>query len=113
MASGTILTNLYFGQFLIRLVVCFGDNELIFLLLFETMISQACKKVLIPPFFQCLRFRLFSCKSAAVFSCLFVFLVRSDLHYYSLPFARKQLLVLNSSSVAREYETCLFGFINK
>ena len=28
-------------------------------------------------------------------------------------FARKQLLVLNLSSVARQYETCLFGFINK
>ena len=43
MASETTLTNLYFGQFLIRLVVCFGDNELISLLLFETMISQACQ----------------------------------------------------------------------
>ena len=37
------LTDNYFGQFLVRLVVFLSDNELIFLLLFETMIYQACK----------------------------------------------------------------------
>ena len=37
------LTDHYFGQFLVRLAVFLGDDHLIFLLLFETMISQACK----------------------------------------------------------------------
>ena len=37
------LTDHYFGQFLVRLVVFLDDDELIFLLLFETMISQPCK----------------------------------------------------------------------
>ena len=36
------LTDHYFGRFLVRLVVFLSDDELIFLLLFETMISQAC-----------------------------------------------------------------------
>ena len=35
--------NHYFGQFLVRLVVFLSDDELIFLLLFETMICQAYK----------------------------------------------------------------------
>lgn len=48
--------------------------------------------------------KLFSCNSAAVFSCLFVLLVRSD------PLSRENNY---SSAVAREYETCLFGFIHK
>ena len=43
------LTNHYFGQFLVRRVVFLSDNELIFLLLFKTMISQACKQSLNPP----------------------------------------------------------------
>ena len=42
------LTDHYFGQFLVRLVDFISDDELIFLLLFETMISHACKKVLRP-----------------------------------------------------------------
>ena len=37
------LTYHHFGQFLVRLVVFLSDDEQIFLLLFETMISQACK----------------------------------------------------------------------
>ena len=37
------LTDHYFGQFLVRLAVFLGDDELIFLLLFETKISQVCK----------------------------------------------------------------------
>ena len=37
------LTDHYFGQFLVRLIVFLSDDELIFLLLFEAMISQACK----------------------------------------------------------------------
>ena len=35
------LTDHYFGQFLVMVVVFLSDDELIFLLLFETMISQA------------------------------------------------------------------------
>ena len=42
-------TDHYFGQILSRLVVFLSDDELIFLLLFETMISQACNQVLRPP----------------------------------------------------------------
>ena len=37
------LTDHHFGQILVRLVVFLSDDELIFLLLFETIISQACK----------------------------------------------------------------------
>ena len=37
------VTDHYFGQILIRIIVFLSDDELIFLLLFETMISQACK----------------------------------------------------------------------
>ena len=37
------LTDHYFGQFRVRLVVFLRDEELIFLFLFETMIYQACK----------------------------------------------------------------------
>ena len=37
------LTDDYFGQFLAMLVVFLSDDDLIFLLMFETMISQACK----------------------------------------------------------------------
>ena len=65
--------------FLVTLVVFLSDEELTFLLLFETIISQACK-------FGAhrnpkpLRFASFSGNSAAVFSCLFVFLQRSDPH---------------------------------
>ena len=43
------LNDHYFGQYLVRLVVFLGDDERIFLLLFETIISQACKYVLRPP----------------------------------------------------------------
>ena len=43
------LTDHYSGQFLVRLVDFLSDDELIFLLLFETMISQAFKWVLRPP----------------------------------------------------------------
>ena len=43
------LTDRYCGQFLVVLVVFLSDDELIFLVLFETMISQACKQVLRPP----------------------------------------------------------------
>ena len=39
------LVHHYFGQFLVWSVVFLSDDELIFLLLFETMISQACIKV--------------------------------------------------------------------
>ena len=37
------LTDHYFGQFLVRLVVFLSDDELIFVSLFETTLSQACK----------------------------------------------------------------------
>ena len=37
------VTDHYFGQILIRIIVFLSDDELIFLLLLETMISQACK----------------------------------------------------------------------
>ena len=37
------LTYHHFGQFLVRFFVFLSDDELIFLLLFETVISQACK----------------------------------------------------------------------
>ena len=37
------VTDHYFGQFLVMLVVFISDTELIFLLLFETMISRSCK----------------------------------------------------------------------
>ena len=37
------LTDHYFSHFLVMLVVFLSDDELIFLVLFETMISQACK----------------------------------------------------------------------
>ena len=40
------LTEHYFGQFRVMLVVFLSDDELIFLFLFETMIYQACKYVL-------------------------------------------------------------------
>ena len=43
------LTNHYFGEFLVRPVVFLSDDELIFLLLFKTMISQDCKQSLSPP----------------------------------------------------------------
>ena len=42
-------TDHYFGQFLVTLVVFLSDDEPIFVVLFETMISQACKYVLRPP----------------------------------------------------------------
>ena len=38
-------TDHYFGTFLFSLVYFLSDDELIFLLLFETMISKACKQV--------------------------------------------------------------------
>ena len=37
------LTDHYFGQFRVRLVVFLRDDELIFFFLFKTMIYQACK----------------------------------------------------------------------
>ena len=37
------LTDHYFGQLLVMLVVFLSDDELIFLLLFERMISLSCK----------------------------------------------------------------------
>ena len=43
------LSKHYFGQFLVRPVVFLSDDELIFLLLFKTMISQPCKQSLSPP----------------------------------------------------------------
>ena len=43
------LTDDYFDQFLVKLVMFLSDDELIFLLLFEIMISQSCKLVLRPP----------------------------------------------------------------
>ena len=66
-SATTISVNFWLGG-----VVFLSDDELIFLLLFETMISQACKYVLRPPkpfnvsnfsFFRQLRrsFRMFVC----------------------------------------------------
>ena len=43
------LTDHYFRQILSRLFVFLSDDELIFLLLFEKMISEACKQVFRPP----------------------------------------------------------------
>ena len=37
------VTDHYFSQILIRIIVFLSDDGLIFLFLFETMISQACK----------------------------------------------------------------------
>ena len=73
------LTDHYFGQILVRLVVFLSDDELIFHLLFETMICQSCKKVLRPPKPFKVSNSPFFGNSAAVFLCLFVFFVASDL----------------------------------
>ena len=67
------LNDHYFGQYLVRLVVFLGDDERIFLLLFETIISQACKYVLRPPKRLTFQIVLFFGNSAAVLSSLFVF----------------------------------------
>ena len=62
---------------MVRIAVFLGNNEHIFLLLFEIMTSQVCK-----PFgtLQCWRFSLNSTNSAAVFSYLFVLLARRSSH---------------------------------
>ena len=67
------LNDHYFGQYLVRLVVFLGDDERIFLLLFETIISQACKYVLRPPKRLTFQIVLFFGNSAVVISSLFVF----------------------------------------
>ena len=77
------LTDHYSGQILVRLVVFLRDDELIFLLLFETMISQACILILRPPKpFNVSNFLFFLqlSRSFLIFVSLFVFLVRSDPH---------------------------------
>ena len=62
---------------MVRIAVFLSNNEQIFLLLFEIMISQVCK-----PFgtLQCQKVSLNSANSAAVFSYLFVLLARSSPH---------------------------------
>ena len=66
------LNDHYFGQYLVRLVVFLGDDERIFLLLFETIISQACKYVLRPP------------KRLTFQNCPFLQLSRSSLMFVCL-----------------------------
>ena len=92
------LTDHYFGQILSRLVVFLSDDELIFLLLFETMISQACKQVLRPP------------KPCNVSNCPFFAATQPQFSHVclsscwemtriSLTFAQKQALVLGRPGI--------------
>ena len=91
------LNDHYFGQYLVRLVVFLGDDERIFLLLFETIISQACKYVLRPPkrlTFQIVLFLALS-RSSLKFVCLLWWQVTR----ISLAFGQKQGLVLSCSGL--------------
>ena len=85
-----IFIELTHQPFLVTFVVFLGDEELNFLLLFEAMISQASKSGA----------HSFSGNSAAVFTCLFVFLSRMTRINRSC--ARKQALALGPL----EYKTC-------
>ena len=103
------LTDHYFDQFTATLVMFLSDDELIFLLLFETMISQSCKfwdlKYLLT--FQIF---LFLANSEAVF----VFVQYSYTVYLSSWEKLPALASLSSKTRARpravgEYETCLLS----
>ena len=97
------LTDHHFDQFLVMLVMFLSNDELIFLLLFETMISQSCKYVLRPPKpFNVSNFPFFRqlSRSFHMFVCLLG---------EKLP----ALASLSRKTRARpravgEYETCLF-----
>ena len=72
------LTDHYLSQFLVRLIVFLSDDKLIFVLLFETddfsILGFETSKT-----YQCFKIIfLFLGQSAAVFSCLFVFLVKKQ-----------------------------------
>ena len=93
------LKDHYFGQFLVMFVVFVSDDELIFLVLFETMISQASVSKLFEASkpFQGFKFCLFS-PTQPQFShvCLSSWW---EVTRISLAFAHKQALVLGRPGI--------------
>ena len=77
-----LITDHYFGQFLVRLVVFLSDNELISLLLLKQLFIKPVIKFWDLQSFSTFKFSFFffCSNSAAVFSCFFVFSVRSYPH---------------------------------
>ena len=92
------LTDHYFDQFLVMLVVFRSNDLLIFLLLFETMISQSCTWVLRPPKpFSVLNFSFFSpTQPQFSYVCLSSWW---EVTRISLAFAQKQALVLGRPGI--------------